>query len=50
MRVNYISSKDTGETLTIYVWGDNTNIMWGMTKMILLEVFLGLFYIIIKKS
>ena len=50
MRVNYISSKDTGETLTIYVWGDNTNIMRGMTKMILLEVFLGLFYIIIKKS
>ena len=50
MRVNYISSKDTGETLTIYVWGDNTNIMRGMTQMILLEVFLGLFYIIIKKS
>ena len=50
MRVNYISSKDTVETLTIYVWGDNTNIMQGMTQMILLEVFLGLFYIIIKKS
>ena len=49
MRVNYISSKDTGETRTIYVWGDNAN-MRGVTQMILLEVFLGPFYIIIKKS
>ena len=29
MRVNFISSKDTGETRTIYVWSDNVKIMWG---------------------
>ena len=29
MRVNFISSKDTGETRTIYVWSDNVSIMWG---------------------
>ena len=29
MRVNFISSKDTGETCTIYVWSDNVKIMWG---------------------
>ena len=27
MRVNFISSKDTGETRTIYVWSDNVRIM-----------------------
>ena len=26
MRVNFISSKDTGETLTIFVWSDNEEI------------------------
>ena len=29
MHVNFISSKDTGETRTIYVWSDNVKIMWG---------------------
>ena len=29
MRVNFISSKDTGETHTIYVWTNNESIMWG---------------------
>ena len=29
MHVNFISSKDTGETRTIYVWSDNVSIMWG---------------------
>ena len=29
MPVNFISSKDTGETRTIYVWSDNVSIMWG---------------------
>ena len=29
MRVNFISSKDTGETCTIYVRSDNVKIMWG---------------------
>ena len=28
MHVNSISSKDTGETRTIYVWSDNEKIMW----------------------
>ena len=27
MHVNFISSKDTGETRTIYVWSDNASIM-----------------------
>ena len=27
--VNFISFKDTGEIRTIYVWSDNTEIMWG---------------------
>ena len=26
MRVNFISSTDTGETLTIFVWSDNEEI------------------------
>ena len=29
MRVNFISSKDTGETRIIYVWSDNVSIMRG---------------------
>ena len=29
MHINFISSKDTGETCTIYVWNDNTKIMIG---------------------
>ena len=37
MRLNFIFSKDTGETRTIYVWSNN-------------ETFLSLFYIIIKRS
>ena len=28
MCVNFISSKDTGETRTIYVWSNNESIMW----------------------
>ena len=32
--VNFISSKDTGETRTIYVWSDNEEIMWVMKQMI----------------
>ena len=27
MHVNFISSKDTGETRTIYVWSDNVEII-----------------------
>ena len=29
MRINFISSRDTGETRTIYEWRDNVSIMWG---------------------
>ena len=29
MRINFISSRDTGETRTIYEWSDNVSIMWG---------------------
>ena len=29
MRVNFICSRDTGETRTIYVMSDDENIMWG---------------------
>ena len=29
MRLNFIYSKDTGETCTIYVWSDNVKVMWG---------------------
>ena len=29
MHVNFISSKDTGETRTIYVWSDNEEIRSG---------------------
>ena len=32
MRVNFISSKDTGETCTIYVWSDNVSIMPGVDR------------------
>ena len=28
LRVNFISSKDTEETRTIYVWSDNENFTW----------------------
>ena len=28
-RVNFISTRDTGETCTIYAWSDNVSIMWG---------------------
>ena len=40
MHVNFIPSKDTGETCTIYVWSDNENIMWGNeTDNIIKELF-----------
>ena len=29
MHVNFISSKDTGETRAIYEWSDNVKIIWG---------------------
>ena len=40
MRVNFISSEDTGETRTIYVWSDNVSIMRGSdTDDIIRELF-----------
>ena len=40
MRVNFISSKDTGETRTIYVWSNNESIMRGSdTDDIIRELF-----------
>ena len=42
MRVNFITSKDTGETRTIYVLSDNKDIMRGVKQIILLKIFLNL--------
>ena len=40
MRINFISSKDTGETRAIYVWSDNKKVMWGSdTDNIIRELF-----------
>ena len=41
MRVNFISSRDAGETRTIYVWSNNeSSIMWGSdTNNIIKEFF-----------
>ena len=40
MRINFISSKDTGETSTIYVWSHNTTTTWGShTDDIIKELF-----------
>ena len=40
MRVNFISSKDTGKSRTIYVWIDNVSIMRGNdTGNIIREIF-----------
>ena len=40
MRVNFISSKDSGEIPTIYLWSDNKNIMWSNeTDNIIKELF-----------
>ena len=42
MRVNFITSKDTGETRTIYVLSDNKDIMRGVKQIILLKNSLNL--------
>ena len=40
MRINFISSRDTGDTRTIYIWKDNVSIMWGSdTDDIIRELF-----------
>ena len=42
MLANFISSKDTGETRTIYVWNDNVKIMWGSGRDDIVKNFLSL--------
>ena len=40
MHVNFISSRDTGETRTYYIWSDNVSIMQGKdTNDIIREIF-----------
>ena len=50
MRVNFTSSKDTGETRTIYVWSINKSIMCGSDTDNIIRELLSLFEITIKKS
>ena len=45
MHVNSISSKDTGETRTYYMWSDNVSIMEGKnTNHIIIEIFYSFLY------
>ena len=45
MHVNFISSKDTGETSTYYMWSDNVSIMEGKnTNHIIIEIFDSFLY------
>ena len=48
MYINFISSKDTGETRTTYVWSDNEEIRWG--NEIINKLFKCLLKVIKKKS
>ena len=50
MHVNFISSRDTGETRIYYVWSDNVSIMQGENTNAMIKKTLTLFYIIINKS
>ena len=50
MYINFISSKDTGETRTTYVWSDNEEIDGAVKQMILLINVLNLFQITTKKK
>ena len=45
MHVNFISSTDTGETRTYYIWSDNISIMQGKsTNDIVIETFHSFLY------
>ena len=45
MHVNFISSRDTGETRTYYIWSDNVSIMQGKdTNDIIREIFDSFLY------
>ena len=48
MYINFISSKDTGDTRTTYVWSDNEEIRWG--NEIINKLFKCLLKVIKKKS
>ena len=51
MRVSFISSKDTGEICTIYVWSNNAKIMWGSGRNdIIRELFESFLYNYQEKS
>ena len=43
MHVNFISSNDTGEIHTIYVWSDNAEILMGNETNDIIKNFLDLF-------
>ena len=49
MHVNFISSKDTGETRIYYIWSDNVSIIQGENTNDIIKKKI-IFYIIIKKS
>ena len=45
MHVNFISSRDTGETRVYYVWSDNVSTMWRKnTYDIIREIFSSLLH------
>ena len=47
MHVNFISSRDTGETRIYYVWSDNVSIMQGSdTNDIIREIFRSFLHMI----
>ena len=50
IHVNFISSKDTGESRICYIWSDKVNITQGENTNNIIKKNLILFYIIIKKS
>ena len=49
MDVNFISSRDTGETLIYYIWSDNVSVIQGENTNDIIKKKI-LFYINIKKS
>ena len=50
MHVNFISSKDTGETRIYYIWSDNVSIIQGDNTNDIIKKNLITFCVIIKKS
>ena len=50
MHVNIISSRDTGEIRTYYVWSDNVSIMQGKDRYDIIREVFESFFIIIKRS